>query len=88
MSSWRPTHSQYTHQQIFTTFGDLISYFNEMHLTHISQELLESAIIDRVGYYVHRFISTTVISYEELSEEQPWTDKEEWEALILERIRD
>jgi hypothetical protein len=78
MSSWRPTHSQYAHQRVIATFGDLIIYYNERGLTHISHAVSYSAIIEGVGYEVHRYITTSALPYKELSEERPWTDEEEW----------
>jgi len=78
MSSWRPTHSQYAHQRVVATFGDLIIYFHERGSTHISRALSFSAIIEGVGYEVHRYITTGALPYEEWSEERLWTDEEEW----------
>ena len=78
MCSWRPTHSQYAHQKVVATFGNLITYYNERGLTHISRTLLYPAIIKGVGYEVHRYITTGALCYEEWSEERPWTDEAEW----------
>jgi len=76
---WRRlTHSQYTHQRVVTTFGDLNTYYNEWDSTQISSALSYLAIIDGVGDEVHRFITTGAFPYEEWSEERPWTDEEEW----------
>jgi len=44
----------------------------------ISPHLLFLAIISDIGYEVHRYITTGLLPFEEWSEEQPWTDKEEW----------
>jgi hypothetical protein len=76
MSSWRPTHSQYAHRRVVATLRVLIHYYNERGLTHISQVLSYSAIIEGVGYEVHRYITTGALPYEERSEERPWTDEE------------
>jgi len=78
MSLWRPTHSQYAHQRVVVTFGDLIVYYNERGLTNISQGLLYSAITEGVWYKVQRYINTSALPYEEWSKERPWTDEEEW----------
>jgi hypothetical protein len=64
---------------VVATFSDLIQYYNGRCLTHISQELLYSTIIEGVVYgKVHRYITTGTLRYEEWSEEWLWTDKEEW----------
>jgi hypothetical protein len=63
---------------VVASFGDLIQYYNEWSLTHISQVLSYSAIIEGVGYKVHRYITTGALPYEKLSEERPWTNKAEW----------
>jgi hypothetical protein len=78
MCSWKPTHSQYAHQQLVGTIGEAILYCNVQGLTHISPHLLFLAIISDIGYEVHRYITTGALPYEEWSEAQPWTDKEEW----------
>jgi hypothetical protein len=77
MSSRKPTHTQFTHKKVIATIGDLIQYYNERGLTHITRILLYSAIIEGVGSEVHRYITTGALPYEEWSEEQHWTDKEE-----------
>jgi hypothetical protein len=69
MSSWKPSHSQYTHQRVIGTFGDLITYHNEQGVTHISQVHSYSASIEGVGYDMHRYITTGALPYEEWSEE-------------------
>jgi hypothetical protein len=71
MCSWKPTHSQNTHQRVFATCGDLIQYYDEWGLTHISLALSDSPIIEGVAYEVHRYITTSVLPYEEWSEERP-----------------
>lgn len=48
MSSWRPTASQYTHQQVVTTFRELIQYSNERGSTHIFCMVSHSANIEGV----------------------------------------
>ena len=78
MCSWRLTHSQYAHQRVIATFGDLIQYYNQQGLTHSSRALSYSAIIEGVGYEVHRYITTHVLPYEDWSEERPWINQEEW----------
>jgi len=78
MSLWRPTHYQYAHQRVVATFSNFIIYYNERGLTHISCALSYSPIIAGVGYEVHRYITTGALPYKEWSEEQPWTDEEEW----------
>jgi hypothetical protein len=70
MSSWRLTHFQYAHQRVVATFSDLIIYYNERGLTHISQTLCWSAIIEAVGYEVHSYVTTGALRYEEWSEER------------------
>jgi len=37
--SWRPTHSQYSHQRVVETFGALISYYNKQCSTCLSRVL-------------------------------------------------
>jgi hypothetical protein len=78
MCSWKPTHSQYARQKAVGTFGDLIIYYNERGLTHISWALSYSAIVKGVGYKLHRYITTGALPYEEWLEERPWTDEDEW----------
>ena len=78
MCSWKPTASLYAHQHLVATIGDTILYCNERGLTHISPRLLFLAIINNIGYEVHRYITTGALPYEEWSEERPWTDEEEW----------
>jgi hypothetical protein len=78
MSSWRPTHSQYTHQQLVAIIGQAILYCDTRGLTHISPYLLFLAIISDIGYEVHRYITTGQLPYEEWSDGRPWTDEEEW----------
>jgi len=77
MCSWKPTDCQYAHQRVVETFGDLIIHYNKRGFTHISQALSYSAIIEGVGYDVHRYSTTGPLPYEEWSEEQPWTEEEE-----------
>jgi len=50
--------------------------------THISHIFLYLACIKRVGYKVHWFIPKQLLQFEEFSDEKPWTDEEEWWALI------
>jgi len=78
MSLWRPTHGQYARQRVVATFGDLIQYYNMQGLTQISRALSYSAIIEAIGYQVHRYITTGALPYEEWSEERLWTDEAEW----------
>ena len=63
------------------TFLNLVAYYNEQGLTVISQIRLDSAVIEGIGYEVHRYINTGLLPFEEFSEERPWTDEEEWGAL-------
>jgi hypothetical protein len=78
MSGSSLTASQYAHQQLVGTIGEGILYCNAQGLTHISPHLLFLAIISDIGYEVHRYITTGLLPYEEWSDEQPWTDEEEW----------
>jgi len=78
MCSWKPTASQYAHQRLVGTIGDTILYCKEQGLTHISPHLLFLAIINNIRFYVHRYITTGQIHYEEWSEARPWTDEVEW----------
>jgi hypothetical protein len=78
MCSSRLIHSQYRHQRVIETFGELIIFCNKQGLTHISQITLYLAIIGGVGYDVHRYITTGQLPYTQWSEEQLWTDEEEW----------
>jgi len=78
MCSWKPTASQYAHQQVVKTIGDAIVYCNEQGSTHISPHYLFLAIINNIGFEVHQYITTGLLLFEELSYEQPWTDEEEW----------
>jgi hypothetical protein len=78
MSSWRPTYSQNAHQQLVGAIGEAILYSSAQGLTHISPHVLFLAIINIIGYNVHRDITTGKLPYEEWSEERPWTDQEEW----------
>jgi len=78
MSSKRLTHSQYAHQKAIETFSNLVTYLKEEGLTHISQTHLYSAIIQGIGYKVHRHITTGLLPFKQFSDEQPWTDEEEW----------
>jgi hypothetical protein len=48
MSSRKPTHTQFAHKKVIATIGDLIQYYNERGLTHISRIPLYSAIIEGV----------------------------------------
>jgi len=88
VSSWRPTHLQYAHQTVVETFGDLVEYYNARGLRPIAGVLSYSAIIEQVGYEVHRYITTSALPHKECSEELPWTDEEEGTAPILTGIRD
>ena len=78
MSSRRPTHSQYAQQKVIELFGELIQYYNEQGLTHISRVLSYLAITEGFGYEVHRYITTSALRYEEWSDKRPWTDEAEW----------
>jgi len=78
MCLWRPTHSQYTQQRVVATLGDLIIYDDKQGSTHISEALFFSAIVEGVGYEVHRYMTIGLLPYEEWSEQQPWTDEEQW----------
>ena len=78
MCSWKPTASQFAHQQVVKTICDAIVYCNEQGLTHISPHYSFLAIINNIGYEVHRYISTGSLPYEEFSYDRPWTDEEEW----------
>jgi hypothetical protein len=71
MCSWRPTHCQYTHQRVILTFRNRILYYKGAGLTHISRALSYSAIIEGVGYMVHRYIINNALPYEEWSNERP-----------------
>jgi len=75
------TQSQYRHQQVVRTFGDLIVYYNERGLTHISHILSYAMIIKGIGYDVNRYITTVLWPCKEFSEKRPWTNEEEWWAL-------
>jgi hypothetical protein len=78
MSSWRRNHSQYAQQRVVATFVDGIIYNNKWGLTHISQAHSYSALINGVEYEVRSAIVTGALPDDELSEELPWTDEEEW----------
>jgi len=65
MSSTRLTQSQYEHQIVVATFGNLIQYYNERGLTHISRVLSYSAIIEGIGYVVQSYITTGALPYKE-----------------------
>jgi len=58
-------------------FSDLIIYYNDWSLSHISCTLVYSAIIAGVGYEVHWDITTGQLPYKEWSKEQPWTREKE-----------
>jgi hypothetical protein len=76
MCSSKLKHSQYAHQRVVATFGDLIQYYKDRGIIHISRTLAYSAIIEGVCNKVHWFINTGALSYEEWSKEQPWPDEE------------
>jgi hypothetical protein len=78
MSLWKPTHSQYADQRIVASFGEFMQYYNERGFTHISSTISNLAIVEGVGYEVHRYITTCELPYKEWSEKRPWTDREEW----------
>jgi hypothetical protein len=78
MCLWRLTHSEYAHQKVVPTFGNFVQYYKKQGLTPISRIILLLAIIEVVGYEVHRYITTGALPYEEWSEEPLWTDKDEW----------
>jgi len=78
MCSWKPTASQYAHQEAVRLISDGIIFCNERGLTHISPRYLFLATINNIGLEVHRYITTWLLPFEELSEERPWTDEEEW----------
>jgi len=65
MCLWKPTPSQYVDQRVIATFGDLIQYYDEQGLTHISRAHSYLAIIEGNGYKVHRYITTSALPYEE-----------------------
>jgi hypothetical protein len=66
------------HQRVVAPFSDLILNYNGRGLTHISQILWYLAILEGVGYEVHRYINTGALPYEELSHEQRSMDTKEW----------
>jgi len=84
--SWRKlTYLQYAYQKVIATCRNLVFYYNEPGLSHISQILLYSAVIEEVGYNLHGYITTGLLPFEQFAEEQLWTDEPEWQTLILEK---
>jgi hypothetical protein len=63
---------------VVETFGDQILYNNERASTHISPVLSFLAIIEGVGYEVHRYNTTSTLPYGEWSNKWRWMDDAEW----------
>jgi len=78
MSMKRLTQSQYVHQKVVETLGNLVTYYNERGLSLFSRILLYSAVIERVVFDIHRDINTGLLPYKEFSEERLCTDKAKW----------
>jgi len=69
MPGHRLTQSQYAHQRVVEHFGDLIAQLDEQALTYISAVVWSVTISIGIGYPVHQYISTGLLSFEEFSED-------------------
>jgi len=69
MPGHRLTQSQYAHQRVVEHFGDLIAQLDEQALTYISAVVWSFTISIGIGYPVHQYISTGLLSFEEFSED-------------------
>jgi len=69
MSGHRLRQSQYAHQKTVEHFGNLIVHLDEQALTHISCMVWGFVMNIGIGYPVHRYVSTQLLSFEEYSED-------------------
>jgi len=78
MSTQKVTQSQHALQKVVDTLSNLIHYYKEWSLAHISRIISHCAVIQGIGYKVSRYINTWLLTCKECFGVVIWTDEAEW----------